>query len=380
MNRIANKPSRARAEDRILRAAIEVIVNDGVDGTTVGKVTEAALLTRPTFYAYFESVPGLLASIWLTHGSQWLHTVSDVSTSVEETDPEGVRVFRALTEIFAVSHRIPEVLEVVRPTVIEWWQTVTDHGSFHAEKVSWWVSQRIGAVLTTPVDPDAEQSNIVLSMLASLPLVPSIPDGSVPAVDASSLDMFEPRGAKDIDEQMVLAAIGVMASSGVRAASVARIARRAKVSTATLYSRFPTIDVLVAASFDYAIRAVVGDNVQRLQETGSPQDFGRSMLKGLTPSRVTWRNFRTELHLEARHRDVLAHQLSTSIRMANVLLMKNSVVLRQAPRAVAESLAYSVHCLAIGLSVLHNAGAPVGDLDHPRISVEMGSLLRSAPI
>ena len=369
--------TRKGSEARLLRAAVEVIDREGIDGSSVGKVSAAADLTRPTFYAYFESMPGLFATMWLELGPTWLDTVADLSATPEQMGPGQVRVHRALTEVLAVAHRNPEVMEVVQPSLSQWWESVTAQGQFHAEKVSWLVGQRIGAELTSPIDPDARTSGVLSLVLAALSDRTSIPDGRQVAVDLPSLGTFDPVGTVDDAERLVLAAIDVISRSGVQGASMVRIARRARVSTGAIYPRFPSIDDVIERSFDYAMKAVVADNLARVQEAGSPHDYGVVVLSGLSPSRRTWRDYRIEIHLEARHRPFLSERLAASIRETNQILIQSSAFLRELPRDTVAPLPYLIHCLGIGLSVLQNAGVPVGVLDHPRLSVEVGNLLRS---
>jgi len=377
MDHAARFLTRTTSEGRLLRAAVDVIDREGVDGASVGKVSAAAELTRPTFYAYFESMSGLLATMWMELGPAWLAAVSDLSSSPDQMDPARQRMHRAVLEVLAIAHRNAEVLEVVQPTVALWWESVVSQGQFHAEKVAWLVSQRIGAAITAPIDPDAMSSGVLELVLAALPHASSIPDGRDLSFEGPSLNAFDPVGTDDDNERLVLAAINVIARSGVRGASMARIARRAQVSTGAIYPRFPSIDDVIERSFDYAVRSVVADNFGRFQDAGSPHDYGLVILAGLSPSRRTWRDYRTEIHLEARHNPSLATRLARSIRDANELLVDSSEFLRRLPKQFAAPLPYLIHCLGIGFSVLQNAGVPVGSLDHPRLSVEVGRFVQS---
>lgn len=377
MDHAAKFLTRTTSEGRLLRAAVDVIDREGIDGASVGKVSAAAELTRPTFYAYFESMSGLLATVWMELGPAWLATMSDLSSTTDQMDPAQQRLHRALLEVLAIAHRNAELLEVVQPTVAVWWESVASQGQFHAEKVAWLVSQRIGAAITAPIDPDATSSGVLELVLAALPEASTMPDGRDLSFDAPSLNTFDPAGADEDSERLVLAAINVIARSGVRGASMARIARRAQVSTGAIYPRFPSIDDVIERSFEHAVRAVVADNFDRVREAGSPFDYGVVILAGLSPSRRTWRDYRIEIHLEARNNPSLATRLAGSIREANVLLVNSSKFLRGMPEQIASPLAYLIHCLGIGLSVLQNAGVPVGGLDHPRISVEAGRFLES---
>jgi AcrR family transcriptional regulator len=369
---------RRENEAALLRAGIDVVARVGVDAASVGKVADEADLTRPTFYAYFESMPGLLASIWLELGPKWLGMLSDVAFDPAGSEEIEARTHRALTDILAAAHRVPEVLEVVQPTVAQWWTAVRSHGQFHAEKTSWLVAQRIGSMITGPIDPLVESSSVIAGVLAALPDAAAMPDGRESWDGLPEVGGFE-AGMDGGGDRVILAAIDVIARSGVRGASMARIARRAQVSTGSIYPRYPSIDDIIDRSFEHAIRAIVEANFLRVKEAGSPFDYGLSVLAGLQPARQTWRDFRIEIHLEARHRPSLAERLLVSIRETNEVLIDSSRFLRELPREVVGPLPYLIHGLGIGLSVLQNAGVPVDRLDHPRLSVEVGELLRNLP-
>jgi AcrR family transcriptional regulator len=371
MDNAAKFLMRKTSEGRLLRAAVDVINREGIDGASVGKVSAAAELTRPTFYAYFESMPGLLATMWMELGPAWLDMVSDLSSTPEQLDPARQQMHRAMIEILTAAHRMPEVLEVVQPTVADWWRGVQRDGQFHAEKVSWLVGQRIGSELTAPIDPEVVTSGIASTVLAGMPARSAMPDGRDLSGDLPELSGIS-SVTDDFDVQVIVAAIDVIARSGVKGASMIRVARRAQVSTGSIYPRFASLDEVIDRSFEHALRAVVADNLLRAKEAGTPADYGELIVAGLSPSRETWRNFRIEIHLVARHCPSLADRLAVSIKESNDVIITTSPYLRGIPLDVVSPLRYFIYALGIGIAVLHNTGIPIARLDHPRVSVEFG--------
>jgi AcrR family transcriptional regulator len=378
MDHVAKFLTRKTSEGRLLRAGVDLVDRLGVDAVSVGKVADEAGLTRPTFYSYFESIPGLFATIWQEVAPSWLRMLSDPEARQEDFDGVERTIHRAMTEILTVAHRVPEVLEVVQPTVAEWWREIQQHGQFHAEKVSWLVGQRIGMELTAPIDPEVVTSGIARTILAGLPAQATMPDGRDLSRNLPELSGIS-SASDNLDAQVIVAAIDVIARSGVKGASMIRIARRAQVSTGSIYPRFPSLDEVIDRSFEHALRAVVSDNLLRAKEAGTPADYGELIIAGLSPSRETWRNFRIEIHLEARHRPSLASRLAASIKESNDVIITTSPYLRRIPLDVVSPLRYFIYALGIGIAVLHNAGAPVARLDHPRLSVAFGNLIEKIP-
>lgn len=369
MERAVQFSTKKSSETRLLRAGVDLIDRLGIDAVSVGKIADEAGLTRPTFYSYFESIPGLFATIWMEVGPQWLRRLSDLDVRPEEFDGSERTIHRAMIEILTAAHRMPEVFEVVQPTVAEWWRGVQREGQFHAEKVSWLVGQRIGSELTAPIDPEVVTSGIASTVLAGMPARSAMPDGRDVSGDLPELSGIS-SVTDDFDVQVIVAAIDVIARSGVKGASMIRVARRAQVSTGSIYPRFASLDEVIDRSFEHALRAVVADNLLRAKEAGTPADYGELIVAGLSPSRETWRNFRIEIHLEARHSPPLASRLAASIKESNDVIITTSPYLRGIPLEVVSSVRYFIYALGIGIAVLHNTGIPVARLDHSRVSVE----------
>ena len=62
----------ARTVARFVDAAVVAIGETGIDRLSVSRIATLARASRPTFYAYFGEVGGLLAELWLARGAAFL--------------------------------------------------------------------------------------------------------------------------------------------------------------------------------------------------------------------------------------------------------------------------------------------------------------------
>jgi AcrR family transcriptional regulator len=65
-NVVAAEPERAEIPARIARAAAHLFATEGYDATSVRHIVEAASVTKPTLYYYFESKEGLARALLTT--------------------------------------------------------------------------------------------------------------------------------------------------------------------------------------------------------------------------------------------------------------------------------------------------------------------------
>ena len=65
-NIAAVEPERAEIPARIARAAAHLFATEGYDATSVRHIVEAASVTKPTLYYYFESKEGLARALLTT--------------------------------------------------------------------------------------------------------------------------------------------------------------------------------------------------------------------------------------------------------------------------------------------------------------------------
>ena len=167
-----------------------------------------------------------------------------------------------------------------------------------------------------------------------------------------------------VESSLTLAAMEVIASSGVAAASMTRVARRARVSTGTVYPRFKNSETLIQTAFSEAIATIVGKNVAVVAERGLGIDqYALTINAGYGESRKVWRNFRTEMHLEAAHNRELAKFMESGFDKPTKFL-EDSFLEFGIPNHLATPIAWFLHSHAIGISMIFNVLPEVGNIDY----------------
>lgn len=351
-------------------AGLQAINQVGIDRVSVSQITEIAKSSRPTFYAYFGDLAGLWAEAWLSYGEEFLGRLSDPEYRVEVADAGEKNKMAALLEIFTVSHRIPEVAEIVEPSVKTWWTKHKGQTQLSELKLAWLAANRLGSWLTQPIEPKAIMSHILEPVLA---VVGDAPTGLPEDPRFKELPKIkDPQSpTESVEGQLLDAAIRVIASSGVAAASMTRIARNAQVSTGTIYPRYATGEEILLEAFGHAITQVVDENFSYIDETGfAPDQFGAVVIAGLGEARKSWRNFRVETHLNGRINVPLAKKMRKALEETNqrVMLGLGALPISAGER---EAVAFLVHTIGIGMALLQNSKLPVSEIDHRVITREM---------
>ena len=351
------------AINSFIDAGLLAIDRSGIDRVSVSQITDIAKSSRPTFYAYFGDLAGLWADTWLRFGREFLDKLGDPDYRLEVSSAAEKAHMGAMLEIFTVSHRIPEVHEIMSPVVDSWWREKAGIGEFVRLKFSWLVANRLGSWLTQTIEPKAISSSILEGVLKLLGDQPA----NVPA-DPRFKELPEISDPKSTDGgvggQLLDAAVHVIAKSGVATASMVRIARYAQVSTGTIYPRYSTGDDILLDAFEYAITQVTNENFSFIDATGfAPDQFGAVVMAGLSDSRSSWRNFRVETHLHAKFNPNLAARMRAALEKTNARVASGLGAL-PVSAGEKESVAFLVHTIGIGMAILLNAGVPVREQDH----------------
>lgn len=370
MNPAADNARKPASFVTMLEAGVQAIAETGVDRISVSQLCKITGHTRPTFYSYFGDTTGLLAEIWLAWGADWLGRLADFDYRVENDTDDNQRLNLVLTEIVAIAHRSPEVLEVVQPAFEAWWSKFEPLSDFEKLRVMFLAGERIGRTITAQVDAAASSSSFIEPVLAqlseklSIELTP-LSELKLPRVSSPAI------GGQSTESQLIQAAADVIASSGVAAASMARIARKAQVSTGSIYPRFSNLVELVDASFELSVNQVIEQNFAELASTSfSPEDFGLFIMSGLGKARTSWRNFRVEIHLEGRLRDGLRQRITLNLRESNERV-SSKLVDYKLPAPIAHAVPYLIHNIGVGFAVLQNAGLDLLAIDHRKITIQL---------
>ena len=361
---VTPKPNHERVVSEIRKAGMKAISQKGIDRISVSQICDLAKNTRPTFYSYFGNIDGLLADIWISEGDAFLSRLADPSYQVMDT--KFAVEDRALVEIFAIARRVPEVSEVVNRQVLSWWNSLTKGDDFKSLKFAWLIGERLGALLMLPVDPTVKTLALADKFLLSVDKVATIKTKMTTDLLPAISDP-KPK-EQSVDELLLAATVNVIANSGVKAASMARIARYAQVTTGSVYPRFSNISSLVIESFEFAAKHVVTQNLANTKDGSfGPDEFGLFVTAGLLARRKQWRNYRLEAHIEGRVNKSLAKRIQKSNAEVNVQV-SNALRRYDIPEVVLEAATHLIHSIGIGFTLLFNAGIPLNELDHRRIT------------
>ena len=361
MHPLAGKSKKRASFDELLLAGISAVAGKGIDHTNVSDVASTSGVSRPTFYTYFGDMNGFYAEVWLRYGQEWLDAQLDGAESLDES------IDQVLLEIFSASRRIPEVFEVVQPDFERWWGEQTNGDDLAQQRLVWKLGFKLGYKLGKRITPKAELGLPIVGFL-------EIPDDAMSLPFLAGLgkvtpDLLPPMAGLTLDDDSVeskltMAAIEVIATSGVAAASMTRIARRARVSTGTVYPRFKNAELLVQSSFTAAIANIVGKNVQIVAERGLGIDeYALTVNAGYGENRKVWRNFRTEMHIEAAHNPELAAFMVPGFEKAAKFL-EDSFTEFGLPAPLVAAIAWFLHSHAIGISLIYNVLPSVDAIDY----------------
>ena len=358
---LSGKTKKRASFDELLLSGIQAVAANGIDHTNVSDVATLSGVSRPTFYTYFGDMNGFYAEVWLRYGQEWLDAQVEGGLSLA---PE---IDQAVLEIFAACRRIPEVLEVVQPDFERWWQEQTLGNSIKAQQLVWRLGFRLGYKMSRFVSEKAELGTPILAFL-------NLPDDAMSLPFLAGLGKVSPEELPpvsgltvtddSVESSLTLATMEVIASSGVAAASMTRVARRARVSTGTVYPRFKNSETLIQTAFSEAISNIVGKNVAVVAERGLGIDqYALTVSAGYGESRKVWRNFRTEMHLEAAHNKELAKYMESGFEKPTKFL-EESFITFGLPLTLATPIAWFLHAHAIGISMIYNVLPAVADLDY----------------
>ena len=358
---LSGKTKKRASFDELLLSGISAVAAKGVDHTNVSDVATISGVSRPTFYTYFGDMNGFYAEVWLRFGREWL------DAQLAENVDLSVEVDQALLEIFAVARRVPEVLEVVQPDFERWWNEQTGGNAIAAQRLVWQLGFTLGYKLSLKV---TKKSEFGLPIMAFL----NLPDNALELpflaglgkVDPSMLPPMQGLTLEDdtVESALTLATKEVIASSGVAAASMTRIARRARVSTGTVYPRFKNAETLIQSSFTRAISKIVRRNVEVVAERGLGIDqYALTVNAGYGTNRKVWRDFRTEMHVEAAHNAELAKFMEGGFETAAKFL-EDSFKEFGIPDQLATPISWFLHSHAIGISIIYNVLPSVAEIDY----------------
>lgn len=351
---------------RIIRAAVSAIATHGIDHVTASQLIDGAEVARSTMYSYFGDVYGVFAELWRAAGAQWF----DEITSGEVPGDGGlIGLNDALTDILLAAPRISDLYDVVAPDLAATYLRQRKESDVSAQQVIWRWAVTIGFHVSAP-DWMATRDEI-------LRLIDLAPDNlaeiyALPPVVASTnatdeMPLIVPLSpTAPISEILADASVQVAARSGIANASLLRICRYARVTTGAVPPNLRQLDVLMLDGYRQWLRDVVATNladVKRNANLSFPERFVRTFHWSLSDYRATWRRYRRELHLAARHDPKLAAELHAEIDFTAGFITESFEELGTTGE-FAQLLGQSSHAFALATALLHDLRLPLRQPDH----------------
>jgi AcrR family transcriptional regulator len=260
------RSARALANDEAIRkAAIESILQTGVDRLSLREIGHQAGLTHGATYARYEDVDELLVDLWNSTLAQRAASLFELSHAATRTpNTETVRAMFAVLRdttaadvaaihVLLVSRRFPILHEEIEPFIHQYLErTEPDPDGAYAR------AQTVFAMLIVRVigghqfnwrDDNAKLEELILSTLQ----MKSTGIARLEPNDAA--DRIIPEPNESLKSQLAYATFGVVGKSGYIRATITRIARRAACSPGAIYKLYPSKEDLVIASFRDIMRA-----------------------------------------------------------------------------------------------------------------------------
>ena len=374
------------SHSELLDAGISLIAKRGIDNITVADISKASGFTRATFYSYFGDLDGLYAEIWMLYGRLWLESLAKDDLPYK-SEADQLRCF-AVLEIFIASKRKPAVLEVVTPTVSNWWNDSVSENKADQARLAWIVAGNIGIAISKHLAPSITNVSEIISLLRQMPSDPAVLEamGLAPTPKTTPLQavLRSLEVPEQTDEERIkTSTIEVVASAGVADASMTRIARNLQVTTGSVYPRYKNVSEIIGEAFNWGQKAIVEENTAAYATTSSNPDSYAAIIVGANAeSRKVWRDFRLEMYLASRVKESLSKALLPGLNEADALLA-NFARKNGLPERHIDQIVGLMHALGLGFPALQNAGLDILALEHripTRYMVSVMTILKSSGV
>lgn len=355
-----------RSRHALLTAGINSVAELGIDQATASDIIARAKVSRPTFYSYFDDVPGLMADCWVAGGSKWFDTLlwDHLPDGFEDSNEH-----KAFIDLLMSASRTPELAEIVLPAMAQHCERLSQCTPAEQVRYLWVLATRLGISTSEVVLPEVRTLGKFISALEFIPSDFVATQDNIDALRAVEPVVHDPELADpdQVTSNLIQAVVRVVSNSGVAKASMTRVCRAAHVTTGSAKPRFPTMADLMSRGYEYAVMEVARQNVEQAEMVFGGvtpiQAYARLVLSSLHPARKSWRRYRQEMHLSARVNQAISQQMSDGINRVNQVLMDS---LRKS--GVDESIVHISILInqaqSVGFSLLDDLGFPVRVLDH----------------
>ena len=355
-----------RSRRQLLTAGINSVAELGIDQATASDIIARAEVSRPTFYSYFDDVPGLMAECWISGGNQWFEALlwDHLPEGFEESNEH-----KAFIDTLMSATRTPELAEVVLPSMATHWERLSHCSDSEQVRRLWALATRLGVAASEVVMPEVKTLGTFISGLEMIPSNFEATKDNIEALYAVKPKVAEPQIADpdEVTSNLIQAVVRVVANSGVAKASMTRVCRAAHVTTGSAKPRFASMADLMSRGYEYSVMEVARQNVAQSNEVFggvSPiQAYARLVISSLHPSRKSWRRYRQEMHLASRVNPAIAAQMSAGIQRVNEVL-KESLRASGVDESIINISILVNQAQSIGFSLIDDLGIPVRGINH----------------
>lgn len=350
---------------KVLDATASLVFEKGFDNISVSEIILRSGVSRRTFYSHFESVGAVASEFWLVHGEDWVSTLESREVEALESELDGV-----LLELVSISHRVPELFEVIAPSFSQRWAIAeSDPQAFI--RWLWKCALSLGG--------RAEIHAGIATSMSALMVFSSIID-AFHAGNKSNRDSYEEAFAlhqqltihtgDETTDKILLAAVEVVGRAGLAHTTMLRICRRARISAGAVGGRFSTPLTIVTSAFNQVIEFVVNENVTKFPNSGKDdlwRRYSESIVAALSDSRLPWRLFRREMLIASRHNAVIQNRVKQGFLRTDEFLKKSLLDFGMNEFAVSACAEFNRY-LTEGIAILKDFDLPVEKVNHGEIS------------
>ncbi|MBU6233796.1 MAG: TetR family transcriptional regulator [Acidobacteria bacterium] len=349
---------------RILDATVSLVNDFGLDRVSMSAVGSRASVSRGTLYTNFETPDSIMAEKWLEDGERWLAAVAELNFSEFSDALTG-----AFVDVIFTAPRRLELFEVVRPTLAAAFAVARESGPGGVEIFTWRLAIGLGSVFlqsaNLSVNMDLQRSVLELLRNANSASLAKNPTSGELLDD--QVDIAGTLEGDDVRQQLIRAAVIVVANAGVENSSSLRICRLARLTPGALPAHFASLDELIAESFRFVFDLIIEENRREyLDSLSSPhraQELARAIGNSLRPERTIWRKLRREMLVASRANVAVRQQVEQLLNDTDQRLHDLLVNTGFTPEIVSAFLGVN-RALTLGMSGLFDCGLPVDTVNH----------------
>ena len=314
----ARSAQSVRRDGEILDAALEEVVQSGVDQLGMHPVARRVGVTAGAIYARHETPDELAVAVWTDRcGPETLQLIDDCLAvalghrdggDLVERAVSATPAVRAGLEMLAIARRRPDLTEVMQPEVLDRldWESRDPR---ERARIAFLVGIVWGIVLhdnVSDVEPDIWRLAMVLINRA-LATDTELPDGEwQPEVG----DRITSRTGDALRDALVDSAAAVIGQVGLQSTTVSRVGRRAGLTAGAVYTQYASKDDLLIDAIRVLLDEAVTDNRPLTDRTVDRIEMGNVaahlLTRGGGEKRRPWLRFRLEAYIAASHRRDLA--------------------------------------------------------------------------